>query len=135
MDSIRFLSNRHLNMDSIFTSDEEGEDSMDYNAILSALSNTLEKQVRTWWDIVTFEHYLKENIIMHSIRWEVSPQDGLDDAESSSEWLDFFNWLGFKLQQLVLRRKKRKMISLEKKISELQEKLDPIKGTTLVKQI
>ena len=107
MDSINFLSNRLLNMDSIFTNDGGGDDELDFNSLLSTLSNTLEKQVRTWWDIATFEHYLKENIIMRSLRWEVSPQNGLDDVESSSEWLDFFNGVGFKLQQLVLRRKKR----------------------------
>lgn len=65
---------------------------------------------------------------MRSLRLEVTPQDGLDDDESTSEWLDF-NGVGLKLQQLVLARKRKKMTLLEKKITELQGKLDPIKGT------
>lgn len=66
---------------------------------------------------------------MRSLRWEVNPQDELDDTESTTEWLDFFNGVGIKLQQLVLKRKRKKMALLEKKISDLQGKLDPIKGT------
>lgn len=66
---------------------------------------------------------------MQSLRWEVSPQDGLDNIDSTSEWLDFFNGVGFKLQQLISKRKRKKMVLLEKNISELQGKLDPIKGT------
>lgn len=64
---------------------------------------------------------------MQSLTWEVCPQDGRDDIDSTNEWLDFFNDVDFKLQQL--RPKKKKMALLDKKILDLQVKLDPIKGT------
>lgn len=99
----------------------------DHKANLNALSNALEKQVRTWWDIFTMEQYVKDNIIVRSLRWEVTPQDGLDDTESMVEWLEFFYGVGFKLQELVLKRKK--MAKLEHLINDLNTKLEPIKGT------
>lgn len=85
MNSINFLNNRKVNLNTLFSSEEEWEGNEDYNGILNSLANALEKQIRTWWDVQTFEQYLKEKIIMRSLRWEVSPQDGLDDNESTSE--------------------------------------------------
>lgn len=70
---------------------------------------------------------MKERIIMQSLRSEESPQDGLDDVEFTTEWLDFFNGVGLKLQELVLKKKRKKMLILEKKIAELKAKVDPIK--------
>lgn len=64
---------------------------------------------------------------MQSLRSEESPQDGLDDVEFTTEWLDFFNGVGLKLQELVLKKKRKKMLILEKKIAELKAKVDPIK--------
>lgn len=94
-----------------------------------ALGNALEKQVRTRWDICTIEHYLKEQIIVRSLRWAVAPDDGLEDLESMIEWLRFFNGVGLKLQELVLHRKKKKMNKLEAKINQLQTQLDLIKDS------
>lgn len=53
---------------------------------------------------------------LRSLRWEVAPQDGLDDLDSMGEWLGFFNGVGLKLQELILQRKKKKMTKLETKI-------------------
>lgn len=72
MDSINYLNNRQVDLDTLFSSEGEWEVNEDYNGILNSLGNALEKQVSTWWGVCTFEHYLKEKIIMHSLRWEVS---------------------------------------------------------------
>lgn len=101
----------------------------DHKGTLLALVNALEKQIRTWWDICTMEQYLKDNIIVRSLRWEVTPQDGLDDFESMTEWLNFFNGAGLKLQELILKWKQLKMTKLVTKINELHAQLDPIKGS------
>lgn len=129
MEAVKFLANRQIDLNSLFTIDTPTDIRDDYKTILLSLGNALEKQVRTWWDVCTMEQYLKENITVRSLRWEVTPQDGLDDKESMSEWLDFFNGVSFKLQQLVLNRKRRKMCKLEKSIADLYGKLDPIKDT------
>lgn len=129
MDAVKFLANRQIDLNSIFTEDTEIAIEENFKSSLLSLGYALEKQVRTWWDISTMEQYVKDNIIVRSLRWEVTPQDGLDDIDSMTEWLDFFNGVGFKLQQLVLRRKQRKMAKLEGLIKELLTKLDPIKDT------
>lgn len=129
MDVLRYLSNRHIDVDALFTSYEPTTTQTNYNGAMSALGHVLEKQVRTWWDICSLEQYIKEKVIIRSLRWDVTPQDGLDDQGSMQEWLDFFNGVGFKLQQLVLQRKKRKMANLESRINDLQQQLDPIKDS------
>lgn len=84
MDAVQFISNRSINLDSVFTTDITPVDYVDHS-----LGYTVEKQIRTWWNICTFEQYLKDNIIMRSLRWELTPQHGLIDERSMSEWLDF----------------------------------------------
>lgn len=34
--------------------------------MIKTLENLLEKQIKSWWDIFTFEHYLKETFKMGS---------------------------------------------------------------------
>lgn len=46
-----------------------------------------------------------------------------------TEWWDFFNGIGFKLQELGLKQKRQKMVLVEKKIADLQGKVDHIKAT------
>lgn len=123
MDAVQFISNWSINLDSVFTTDITPVDYVDHGQLLSTLGYTLEKQIRTWWDICTFEQYLKDNILMRSLRWEVTPQDGLIDEGSMSEWLNFFNGVGFKLQQLVLKRKKTKNEAIVIKNSRFTNKI------------
>lgn len=63
---------------------------------------------------------------MCSLRWEVNPQNGLNDEASMMEWRNFFSGVGLRLQELVLKCKRQKMTLLDKKIAD---KLDPIKDT------
>lgn len=108
MDAFQYINNRHIELDNLFSADNQPTAEDNYDKVMIALSNALEKQLRTWWDINTIEHYLKKKIIIRSLRWEVTPLDGLDDLESMNEWLGFFNGVGLKLQDLILQRKKRK---------------------------
>lgn len=105
MDVIRFLSNRQIDIINLLSVEEQINPEENYNGMITALGNALEKQVRTWWDICTIEHYLKEQIIVRSLRWEVAPQNGLDDPESMAEWLRLFNGVVLRLQELILQRK------------------------------
>lgn len=97
MDALQFLSSRNIDINNVFTINEQTTAQANFKGAINALGNVLEKQVRTWWDICTLEQYMKENIIFRSLRWEVVPQDGLDDPESTKEWLVFFNGMGLKL--------------------------------------
>lgn len=112
MESINFLSNRQMDPQCFFSFNQEvTEHDEDYTGMFKALDNLLEKQVKTWWDVFTFEHYKKENLIFRSLRWEVSPQDGLTDQKYMDEWLEF-NRVGRELQDLVLKRKRIKLAKL-----------------------
>ena len=134
MEVINFLSNRQINAESVFSTNQEmAECEEDYPGTLKALENLLEKQVKAWWDVFTFEHYNKEGLIFRSLRWEVTPQDGLTDAKYMTEWLSFFNKAGKELQNLVLKRKEIKLALLNEKIQVLRNKLEPIKETSLIK--
>lgn len=132
MDALQFLSSRTIDINAIFAINEQATAQSNINGVLTALGNVLEKLVRTWWDICTFEQYIKEKILVRSSRWEVAPQDGLDDPESMQEWYEFFTNMGFKLQDLVLARKRKKMSILEGKINEFRLQLEPVKGTQQV---
>lgn len=128
MDAINFLSNRQMNPEDIFsTSQTMTECEEDVSGSLKNLENLLEKQVKTWWDIFTFKHYEKENLIFRSLRWEVSPQDGLIDQKYMDEWLEFFNRRGRELQALVLKRKNIKLEIVNQKIKAIQATLEPVK--------
>lgn len=67
MDALHFLSNRQLSLDTLFSSNIDTRENTDFNSALTSLGNVLETQVKTWWDICTFEHYLKEKIIMRNL--------------------------------------------------------------------
>lgn len=135
MEAFNFLSNRQIDPEYVFSSNQEMTDSdEDYTGMLKSLGSLLEKQVKTWWDIFTFEHYEKESLIFRSLRWEVSPQDGLTEQKHMDEWLEFFNKAGKKLQGLVLKRKRLKMHKLNENISALQTRLEPIKESNQLKE-
>lgn len=68
------------------------------------------------------------------MRWEIPPQDGLNDKKYMDEWLEFFNKVGRELQGLVLKRKQIKLSMLNEKIKNVQDKLEPIKETNQMKE-
>lgn len=121
------MGSRQVDLRSIFSKSTAPQETGDHTSALRALSHALEKQLRTWWDISTIEMYLRENLISRGLRWDVAPQDGLDDPTSQGEWLEFFNRCGRELQALILKRKRRKMTLLEEKIKSLQLELEPVK--------
>lgn len=92
MDGNNFLSNISFDAKSVFSANQTISDNdEDCSTLFKMLENTLEKQVKTWWDVFTFEHYLRQNLIFRSIRWEVAPQDSLTNKTFMDEWLEFFN--------------------------------------------
>lgn len=127
MEAINFLLNRQINSKYIFSTNQVmTECDEDFSGKLKTLENLLEKQVKTWWDMFTFEHSQKENLIFRSLRWEVAPQDGLNYQIFMDEWLEFFNKVGRELQNLVLKRKQIKLGRLNEQINAIQSKLEPI---------
>lgn len=56
-----------------------------------------EKNIKTWWDIVSFEQYLSALIVPRQLRWYIPPNDDLLDNECNKEWSDFFTSNGLEL--------------------------------------
>ncbi|XP_073471443.1 vomeronasal type-2 receptor 26-like [Aquarana catesbeiana] len=128
-------SSQQMDPECVFSSNREMADcEEDFSGTLKTFSNLLEKQIKVWWDVFTFEHYQKENLIFRSLRWEVSPQDGLNDQKYVDEWREFFNKAGRDLQSLVLSRKQIKLGLINEKIRIIQEKLEPIKDSNQIKE-
>lgn len=50
----------------------------------------MDKQVRTWWDLVTLEKYVGNNMTPRRLRWDVNSNDGLGDKELMDKWYSFF---------------------------------------------
>lgn len=98
----------------------------DYTAMLKSLEYQLEKQLK--------KNIMKEKVwFSRSLRWEVSPQDGLTEQVYMDEWLEFFNKAGRELQGLVLKRERLKMNKLNESINLLHTKLEPIKESNQYK--
>lgn len=81
-----------------------------------------------WWDVTTFDRYIKANIVPRRLRWDEPPNDGLIDQESTDEWLRFFNEKGIELLHLLLKRKQKKIRKIDK-ITELEIQLETHKDT------
>lgn len=135
MEVFNFLTNRQINPDNIFSANQEmAEIDEDVSGMLRSLESLLEKQIKTWWDVFTFTHYQKEKLIFRSLRWDVPPQDGLEDQCFMIEWLEFFNRVGRELQDLVLTRKQVKLGKLNEQISGIRKKLEPISESSQMKE-
>lgn len=85
---VHFLNNRSLDLDMAFHQPQESNHMESYNKIMRSLGYSLDKQVKTWWDIISLERYLKEGIIVRRLRWDVAPQDALNYQESKEELLN-----------------------------------------------
>lgn len=87
MDISTFIEQREVNLDAIFNSEDTK-----LNANLESfrkLGHNMEKKISMWWDVTTFDKYIKANIVPRCLRWDVPLNDGLTDQESIDEWFRF----------------------------------------------
>lgn len=90
------------------------------------MKHTLDKQVKTWWDITTLKQYVKDSITPKRIHWDVAPNDGLDSQDIRDEWYNFFNVSEKNLLGLIISIRKTNLRLLEAKIQTLKEQLNPV---------
>lgn len=98
---------------------------MDLDKGFKQLKHDTEKQIRQWWDIVSLEMYIGKNLTPRSLRWDISPNDGVEDLRLLDEWYQFFNACEQKLMQMMVRRREAKKAVLESKIKELKTTMEP----------
>lgn len=131
MEVFSFMEKRKINLEEVFSTTNTSKNrTADLESLMRKLGHNMEKKVSLWWDISTFETYLKESFVPRRLRWDVPPNDGLVDQESNDEWLKFFNDKGLELLRFLLERKQRKTKIIDQNIAEIREELEVFKETT-----
>lgn len=126
MDVFNFMKGRQTNIEDIFQ--QTPSPNLDLERGFKQLQYDMEKQIRLWWDIASFEVYISRNLTPRSLRWDVHPNDGLEDLTLIDEWFQFFIACEQKLLQLI-RRLKAKNALIEANICDLKEQMGPMMGT------
>ncbi|XP_040212843.1 uncharacterized protein LOC120943544 [Rana temporaria] len=129
MDVFSFLDKRQVNLEDVFNASAPVKKNSDLESLMRKLGHNMEKKISLWWDIVTFERYIKDNIVPRRLRWDITPNDGLLDQASIDEWFKFFNIKGSELLMFLLDRKKRKLKLIEQIILEVKEELEAYKDS------
>lgn len=94
----------------------------------------MDKQIRTWWDIVTLDQYTSDKITPRSLRWDLGPNDGMTDQHLTDEWLTFLNQCEQKPLGIIIHRRKYKFQNIEQKIAELKELMSPFMNSVEFKE-
>ena len=123
MEVFRFLENREIDMENIFEKPEENPAGNIENSFRK-MGHLMEKKINAWWDIATHEKYIKDRLIPRRLRWDVPINDGLTDKESTDEWFQFFNDKGLELLALLIKRKQRKIRTVDRNVTELKTNLE-----------
>lgn len=84
MEVFSFLANRKLDSGDLFEN-YDNTTAVNLEQGFKLLKNTMDKQVRVWWDIVTLEKYREAKITPRRLRWDVGPNDGLEDEGLNKE--------------------------------------------------
>lgn len=74
--------------------------------------------------------YIRKNLTPRRLRWDVSPNDGVEDLQLLDEWYQFFNTCEQKLMQMMISRRKAKKVILESKIAGLRKSMEPFKSNS-----
>ena len=85
MDIFGYMSNRQIDVGGIF-SQEDITNRQDMQGLMKSFRHTMEKQLRVWWDIASLEMYIKEKITPRRLRWDIHPNDNIEDTALMAEW-------------------------------------------------
>lgn len=129
MEVFALLEQREVKLNEIFSNTLPVSVSDDLSTNFRKLGYFFEKQIKAWWDIVSFEQYIKSKLVPRRLRWDLPPNDGLTDEDSLSEWHQFFNSKGQELIKFLLTRKRKKMVLINQQITELKSLLEPTQNS------
>lgn len=135
MDIFQYVETREIKFEDIFSGDKNRGRVDDLSHLFKKLSSLMDKKIRAWWDIVSFEHYMANDIVPRRLRWDIPPNDGLEDEESLKEWFLFFNSKGKELLSFLLVRKQRKLKIIENQVKEIKDRMDQYKDTAEFAQL
>lgn len=69
--------------------------------------------------------YIKEKMSPRRLRWDVHPNDNVDDSELMDEWYSFFNKCEGEVLQNIVKRRQFKLRRIEANITEIKSMLLP----------
>lgn len=124
-----FLEHREVKLNQVFSNTQSSNVSDDLSTCFRKMCCIYEKKIKAWWDIASFEQYIKCKLVPRRLRWNLPPNDGPTDDESIQEWHDFFDKKIQELIDFLLLRKQRKMTILDKQIGELKSKIEPLQNS------
>lgn len=71
MDIFTFIEQREVNLDVVFNS-EDTKPNANLENFMRKLGHNMKKVVSLWWDVNTFDRYIKANIVLpRRLRWDV----------------------------------------------------------------
>ena len=90
MDLFTFVEQREVDLDLVFNDeDPPPKDPSNVQHLIRKLGHGLEKKINTWWDITTFDRYIKANIVPRRLRWDVPPMTAYVTKSRSTNGLGF----------------------------------------------
>lgn len=87
------------------------------------LKNLMVSEIHLLWDIAFLEQYSKDRRVPGGLRWDIHPQQHEVEVET---WFRYFNEAGI---SLLVDRKRNRLLSIDKEIKEIKDKLLPHKST------
>lgn len=120
----RYLNNRNINLTEVFNQ-EQVAIRQDIDSLFKHLKHNIEKQIRVWWDIATIEMYITEKITPRRLRWDISPNDAVNDKGLMEDWYKFFNDSENALLGKIVIRRRHKLKNIETEILQIRDQLVP----------
>lgn len=123
-----YVENKRIDVDSIFSIQQKTQNK-EVEQAFRTLKNTLNKQILIWWDILTLEKYVKDEITPRRLPRDVAPNDGMTYPTLQEEWYKFFKNSEKRMLNLILDRRRAKLTQLNHAIQVTKGILDPHKDT------
>lgn len=95
------------------------------HSLMRQLKHTLEKQLRVWLDVATLETYITAKMTPRRLRWDMHPNDNINDAGLMADWFSLFNKCEGELLQNIVKRRQFKLRMIETNIAEIKGLLVP----------
>lgn len=128
MEIFKYMHNRTVSLEVIFDQDTV-INRQDMDSSFKQLGHSMEKQLRVWWDIATLDKHTKENITPRRLRWDIAPNDNINDPLHMDDWFRFFNKCEKDLLGMIIKRRQFKLKKVEGIIIQLKEQLAPFADT------
>lgn len=71
MEVFQFLGRWEIKIDEIFPGDKNKGKIDDLTHLIRKLGHLMEKKIRTWWDLISFEQYIANDLVPRRLGWYI----------------------------------------------------------------